>query len=191
MTTPEQRLKMASIIINFEARRDAQGHLAVYNLPPGDGGGRYEVAGINERYNPEVCDQLVNLVQTGQFAEAERVANEFIASDTDKAASWSTVPAMEFFFRDCVFNRGGKGGARIVQRAVGVDDDGAVGPITKQAIAAAQQDPLAFLDTLRAAREQYERDVVGRDETSIFWNGMVNRWNKAVAAAKTFPLTPG
>ena len=38
---------MAAAIVNFEARRDSKGHLKVYNLPPEDGGGRYEVAGIN------------------------------------------------------------------------------------------------------------------------------------------------
>jgi len=43
---------MAADIINFEARRDKRnGHLVVYNLPKNDGGGRYEVAGINERYD--------------------------------------------------------------------------------------------------------------------------------------------
>lgn len=188
MTTPEQRLKMASIIINYEARRDQQGHLMVYHLPAGDGGGKYEVAGINEKFNKQVCDQLVALVEAKKFAEAEAVANEFIAKDTDRAADWTTIPAFEFFFRDCVFNRGGKGGARIVQRAVGVKDDGDIGPITRQAIVEAQKNPDKFFAALRAAREQYERDPVGRDETSQFWKGLVNRWNKAIASAKTFPV---
>ncbi len=36
----ELRAKIAKSIVDFEARRDAQGHLTVYNLPAGDGGGR-------------------------------------------------------------------------------------------------------------------------------------------------------
>jgi lysozyme family protein len=131
---------MAQAILNFEARRDRQGHLEVYELPPGDGGGRYEVAGINERYNREVCDQLVAMINAGRFDAAETLATDFIAQDTDRVASWSAIPALEFYFRDCEFNRGLGGAARILQRALGIPDDGAVGSATRSALAAAEQD---------------------------------------------------
>jgi peptidoglycan hydrolase-like protein with peptidoglycan-binding domain len=189
MSTPEQRRRMAAAIINFEARRDNKGRLKVHKLLPEDGGGRYEVAGINERYNKETCDALVGLIEARRFDEAEALAIDFIAQDTDRASSWSNVPALEFFFRDCVLNRGGAGGARIVQRALGVKDDGAVGAETRAALAVAEQDAAGFLVKLRAAREDYERKVARRDETSPFWKGLVNRWNKAVEIAKTFPVT--
>ena len=39
-----------------QVRRDAKGHLKIYMLPAGDDGGRYEVAGINERYNKDTAD---------------------------------------------------------------------------------------------------------------------------------------
>lgn len=190
MSTPEQRLKMAATIINFEARRDKDKHLVVYDLPEGDGGGRYEVAGINEKYNKETCDRLVALVNAKKFDEAEALANEFIAGNTDVAGGWSRVPAIEFYLRDSVFNRGAKGGARILQRALGVADDGVVGDNTRKALAKAEQDPNALLARLRAAREQYERDVAHRDESNKFWKGLVNRWNNALTAAKTFPADP-
>ena len=106
MSTPEQRLSMAKAIVNFEARRDSKGHLKVYKLPASDGGGRYEVAGINERYNKEVCDQLVELINQGQYEKAEELATEYIASDTDVVISWAKVPAVEFYLRDSAFNRG-------------------------------------------------------------------------------------
>ena len=48
MSTPQERLRIAESILNFEARRDRQGRLQVYKLPSGDGGGAFEVAGINE-----------------------------------------------------------------------------------------------------------------------------------------------
>jgi hypothetical protein len=181
---------MAAAIVNFEARRDAQGHLEVYNLPPDDGGGRYEVAGINERYNKETCDELVDLIQQGRFDDAEQLAEDFIAQDTDLAGAWTTITGIEFYLRDGAFNRGHTGGARILQRALGVTDDGVVGPQTRAAMAAAEADPMGLLSSLRAAREQYERDVVGRDETSRFWAGLVNRWNNAMTVAQTFPMTP-
>jgi peptidoglycan hydrolase-like protein with peptidoglycan-binding domain len=188
MSTPEMRRRMAAEIVNYEARRDAKGHLAVYNLPKGDGGGRYEVAGINERYNKETADALVELIGQKKFAEAEALAVDFIAQDTDRVSSWSNIPSVEFYLRDCCFNRGLGGAARILQRALGIKDDGAVGYATRAALAAAEKDPNALLTALRAAREQYERDVVGYRKE--FWQGLVNRWDKALKTAKTFPSTP-
>ncbi len=189
MSTSEQRTRMAAAILNLEARRDRNGHLAVYKLPKGDGGGRYEVAGINERYNKDTADALVSLIQQHRFEEAERLATEFIAQDTDRVSAWTRIPALEFYLRDSVFNRGLGGGARILQRALGIKDDGVVGPKTQEAGAVAERNAAALLMKLRAAREQYERDVARRDESSKFWKGLVNRWNRALEFAKTFPMS--
>jgi peptidoglycan hydrolase-like protein with peptidoglycan-binding domain len=186
-SAPDYRHQMAEAIFNFEARRDKQGHLAVYFLPPGDGGGRYEVAGINERYNRDTADLLVNLIKQERYQEAEKIAIDFIAQDTDRVKSWTVVPAIEFYLRDCAFNRGLSGAARIVQRALNVKEDGVVGPQTRAAIASSEGDSVRMLSKLRAAREQYERDVAHRDESSQFWKGLVNRWDKALQIAKTFP----
>jgi peptidoglycan hydrolase-like protein with peptidoglycan-binding domain len=188
MTTAEQRRRMAAAIVEFEARRDKQGHLMVYNLPKGDGGGRYEVAGINERYNKETVDVLVSLIQQKRYDDAEALADDFIAQDTDRAGSWTNIPAIEFYLRDSVFNRGANGAARILQRALGIHDDGVVGPQTRAAEVAAEGDAALLLSKLRSAREQYERDVARRDESSKFWKGLVNRWNKAMETAKSFPM---
>jgi peptidoglycan hydrolase-like protein with peptidoglycan-binding domain len=188
MTTAAQRRRMAAAIVEFEARRDKQGHLMVYKLPKGDGGGRYEVAGINELYNKETVDVLVSLLQQKRYDEAEALADDFIAQDTDRAGSWTNIPAIEFYLRDSVFNRGANGAARILQRALGIHDDGVVGPQTRAAEVAAEGDAALLLSKLRSAREQYERDVARRDESSKFWKGLVNRWNKAMETAKSFPM---
>ena len=164
--SPSERLAMAKIIVNFEARRDAQGRLMVYRLPPDDGGGRYEVAGINERYNTTVCDELVALVQAGRQQEAEQRAAEFIAGDTDIAGGWTTNAAIEFYLRDCVFNRGARGAAWILQTAVGVEVDQSVGSHTRAAVAREEGRPLDLLNKLRQAREAYER--LRRDESADF-----------------------
>jgi D-alanyl-D-alanine carboxypeptidase/Predicted Peptidoglycan domain len=188
MTTQEQRGQMATAIVDFEARRDAAGHLMVYHPPSGDGGGAYEVAGINARYNRATAKTLAGLIGQQRFEEAERLATDFIARNTDCAASWTEVPALEFYLRDCVFNRGARGGALILQRALGIDPDGKVGPDTRAA--AARADPADVLARLRKAREQYERDVAHRDERSKFWAGLLARWDKAITVAKRFPMTP-
>jgi hypothetical protein len=56
--------------LDSEARRDKQGNLRVYNLPAADGGGSYEVAGINDRYHPEAASKLKQLIGDGKQQEA-------------------------------------------------------------------------------------------------------------------------
>ncbi|CCD94526.1 hypothetical protein BRAO375_3630007 [Bradyrhizobium sp. ORS 375] len=187
MTTSELRRQMAAEIVDLEARRDAAGHLMVYHPPTGDGGGAYEVAGINSRYNRSTAKTLARLIGRQRFDEAERLACDFIARNTERAASWTDVPAIEFYLRDCVFNRGARGAALILQRALGVTADGQIGPISRSAAAAT--DPTTLLIKLRREREQYERDVVHRDERSKFWAGLVSRWDKAMTIAERFPMS--
>ena len=117
MSTQEQRTRMAKAIVEFEARRDPKGRLAVYDLPAGDGGGRYEVAGINDRYHKTEVDHVVALIKAGKHDEAEAYVMEFIAKYTDVVIGWSSDAGVEFYLRDCAFNRGPKGAARILQRA--------------------------------------------------------------------------
>jgi lysozyme family protein len=180
---------MAQTIINYEARRDARGRLQVYKLDPEDGGGRYEVAGINERYHKQLCDELVALIEAGQYAEAERRAVAFIADYTEGAAGWTSNPGVEFYLRDSMFNRGARGAAWILQEAVGAPIDQVVGPQTLAAVAREETRPSALLQNLRRAREAYER--LKRDESSRYWRGLVNRWNNALAAAKSFLTSEG
>ncbi len=188
MTATAAQLKlMGKAILDFEARRDARGHLAVYDLPSGDGGGRYEVAGINERYNPDELGVLVRLLKAHKWDMSEAYAINFYIKDTDVVATWGDLDSgVEFYLRDSVFNRGAKGAARILQRALGIDTDGQVGIITKNALAVA--DPKELLIKLRTAREWYERMYAHRDEDSKFWKGLVNRWNNALARAKEFQI---
>ncbi len=175
---------MAGKIVDFEARRDNQGRLRVYILPAGDGGGTYEVAGINDRFHPTEAAALRRLVEAGRYDEAEEYARNFVASYTDAGDRWTPYDAVESYLRDCIFNRGAGGAARIYQMALGVRVDGDVGPITIEAGERARAQPL--LQALRASRERYEREVVGRDEDSQFWRGLVNRWNNALAFAEQF-----
>lgn len=179
---PSIRKRMAATILSYEARRDSKGRLAVYDLPPQDGGGTYEVAGINDRYHPMQAAKLKGLIEAGKYAEAEDAAENYILAYTDAAAQWHKDPGVEFYLRDSFFNRGPKGAARILQIALGVEDDGVVGPGTRAAMASVTAADL--LTRLRAAREEYEREVVGYRE--VFWRGLTNRWNNALAAAKKF-----
>jgi hypothetical protein len=185
--TADQRLRMAKAIVDFEARRDNQGRLAVYLLPAGDGGGTYEVAGINDRYHPAEAAKLKALIEQGRQAEAEQSVREYVLGYTDQVVPWSNGNAgVEFYLRDCAFNRGPSGAAYILQRAVGVERDGVVGKDTRGAVE--RLAPGDVLTRLRAAREAYEREDVHRDESSKFWNGLVNRWNKALEVAQALNI---
>jgi hypothetical protein len=88
MSTLEERQRIARAILNFEARRDRRGRLQIYTLPRGDGGGRFEVAGVTERHHPSEAHHLAQLIKTGHYDEAEQLAIEFIAASTDGVTGW-------------------------------------------------------------------------------------------------------
>jgi len=168
----KSRLQMAQLIVNQEAQRDAHGRLRVYHLPANDGGGRFEVAGINERYNTSECLKLVAMLNAGQYAAAEHEAAQYIASQTDAAAKWTSLTAAELFLRDTIFNRGLGGAAKILHMALGAVAHSQVATAVLQA----EQNPRLFIERLRAAREQYEWKVVGRRANLVA--GLINRWNR-------------
>jgi peptidoglycan hydrolase-like protein with peptidoglycan-binding domain len=176
------RAKMARAIANYEARRDSQGHLSVYQLPSGDQGGTYEVAGFNDKYHPKEAAELKALIDRGQYDQAEEKVAEYLLRDTAPAAEWVDDPGIEFFLRDSIHHRGVTGAAKILQGAVGVKQDGDVGPDTKAAIATFT--PQTLLTKLRAAREEYELDTFGKRDK--FWKGFLNRWNNSMTQAKEF-----
>ena len=173
------RLEMAQKIVNFEAgpdRRDKQGHLKVYLLPKNDSGGKYEVAGICDKHHPGAFRHLKMMLDSFLWEEAERYAVDYIARYTDKAALWSNDWGVQFFLRDCAFNRGPGGAAKILQIAVGAKVDGDVGPETRTKIARFNGEEL--LKRLRSAREHYEYNYIGKREGLD--KGLVNRWNNAL-----------
>lgn len=192
-----EREEMAGFILNFEARRDSHGNLTVYKLPAGDGGGAYEVAGINQRYDPKAAPRLKAMIEARQYDAAEHYAREYIAGNTDPVRAWfdtpsggntgDDYPSIECYLRDTIFNRGATGCAKILQKALKVQVDGAFGKDSRAAFQAAlANDWRGLLTDIRNAREWYERNVVKRDESSIFWKGLVNRWNNALEKALSF-----
>lgn len=169
-------LEQARRIVDYEARRDAAGHLKVYHLPSGDGGGEREVAGINDRYHPEILDQIERLLAEEKYAEAEDLVAEHIRHYTDPVAMLSGVPSVQFALRDAAFNRGPTGAVKILQDALGLPADGIAGPNTKAALREAEKDPAALITKIRQSRECYERRK--RDESSPLWKGLANRWDR-------------
>jgi hypothetical protein len=197
MSLTPQQIRMGREIVRFEGRyRD--GKLIVYKLPSGDGGGAYEVAGINERHHREMARKLKGLIESGKPDEAETMAAAYIAEYTDGVCAFFPSsdlalanPGVEFTLRDCAFNRGPKGAAAILQIALKVPVDGVIGPESRAAFAIGLNDQIALIGGLTAARETYERSrypwkAQARDESSKFWEGLANRWAKAHEVAHSF-----
>lgn len=189
MSTVEQKRKMGLAIVDFEARRDKNGHLAVYSMPAGDGGGEYEIAGINNGYHPGKARQLRNLIEAGQHAQAEREAADYIVEYTNPVASWleGMGAAPEFYLRDTCFNAGPGGSARVLQMAVGTTVDGKVGPKTRDALARyfRQHGSRGLLNALHAARWKYMEGKASNPSKKQFWKGWQNRMNNALKVAIT------
>jgi hypothetical protein len=197
MTPEEKRIDMGKAIVEFEGRY-AQGKLQVYKLPAGDGGGSYEIAGINDRYHPEMATKLRSLIQSGQNDKAEAEASAYIEKYTRGVLNFfapsikaDDYPQIEFLLRDTCFNRGLKGAATVLQLALGMSEiDGMVGPKTKAEFAKQLADPKVLAKKISEARETYERTSYAwkpskRDESSKFWKGLANRWDKAHSTAIT------
>lgn len=184
MDPAQAQAATAKFIVDCEARRDAKGNLQVYRLPKADGGGTYEIAGINDRYHPAAAKHLAELIKRGFPQDAEIRARSYILEYTDVVFGWHPSHAVEAYLRDTAFNRGPGGAAKILQRALGVKIDGGVGPITK---AAAAKVPAAkMLLDLRKAREAYELQIappVGARKK--FWKGLQSRWDKALKFAQS------
>jgi len=179
--TADMRKRMAKKIIKFEGRF-VNGKLAVYSPPANDGGGAYEVAGINVTYHPAMAARLRDLINAGKADQAENEAADYLIDYTKAAAGWTPYAGPEFYLRDSIFNRGPTGAAKILQRSIGAVSDGEIGPQTRAAMAKLTPDQL--LTMLRAGREDYERNVVGY--RANFWKGLVSRWDKALVAAREF-----
>jgi lysozyme family protein len=187
VSTTAERLEMADFILKSEARRDKMGRLKVYPLPKADGGGTFEIAGINDRYHPKAANHIKSLLDNNRHAHAESYIKKYLVEYTDVVKAWTEEPAIESFLRDTAFNRGPKGALRILQIALQIADDGKFGPITKATLAKALKNIPDLLEKLRIARETYEIRVappVGA--RAKFWNGLKNRWDNALEFSRKF-----
>lgn len=189
MNISEIRRKMGLSIISSEIRRDKSGHIAVYYMPKGDGGGTYEIAGINDRYHPEKAARLKSLIEQGKYDQAETEVGDYIVSYTNDVLKWlpsGFFPATEHILRDTAFNAGPGGAARVLQMAVGVTVDGAVGPATRSAVTDALKsgdNDLAL--RIHGARWEYMSGKSRNPGKAQFWKGWRNRMTDCARYALT------
>jgi hypothetical protein len=191
------RAKMATMMFDSEARKDGKGRVQIYELPPGDGGGSYEVAGINDRFHPEMAAKLAGLVRRGNHAEAERQAKAHYQKITDKAGQVvaDKGAGVEYVMRDIALNRGHGGALATLRLALGNDDvspgnqRAAYAPLTadeKRKLAEAS--PEMLVRQLTMARKIYEDRFAGARPQ--FREGLQNRWAKVEREAMGLGATP-
>jgi hypothetical protein len=134
-TQPQDPLQMAALkTVDFEARKDKAGNVDVYRLPKGDMGGRFEVAGINDRYHPEAFKRISSLPPEARAGAAAQYIKEYTSPFVSKLPS-----QIQPFAQDLAFNRGMGGATKYIQQGlnelgVKVAVDGKLGPQTLQAI---------------------------------------------------------
>jgi hypothetical protein len=166
--------------VNWEARRDKQGNPIVYQLPAGDMGGKFEVAGINDRYHPEAFKAISSL----PAEERAEAAAEYIRSYTAPLVSQLPKP-MQAFAQDMAFNRGLGGAARYIQQGLkdlgqDITVDGKLGPKTLAAINSVQP-----RDLMRAASEAQRNDEYAKARANparrALLRGLDNRINNRLS----------
>jgi hypothetical protein len=69
-------------IVDLEARRNDKGFPILYKLPANDGGGAYEIAGINSRYHPEALDRIRALPASQREQSAALYIEEYTTKGT-------------------------------------------------------------------------------------------------------------
>ncbi|NBW17070.1 MAG: hypothetical protein EBR82_54745 [Caulobacteraceae bacterium] len=155
--------------VDWEGRRDKNGYLDVYQLPSGDMGGSYEIAGINNKYHPEAAKALKEM----NPKDRDEYAAKYIMNYTSPVTS--KLPE-EYgpFFQDLAFNRGLSGSVKLLQRAIGLNDDGVIGQKTLDRLS--QENPVDVMKRVSAEQLRYEKRLIENNpERGKFLPGLENR----------------
>jgi hypothetical protein len=176
---------VANNTINWEARRDKQGNLAVYDIPSGDYGGTREVAGITDKYHPEAFKRISALPP----AQREKASADYVLEYTAPIANLVPEP-LKAQAVDLGFNRGPSGYTTLVQQGlnalgVPVKVDGAFGKKTLEAMN--QVDPEQLINATEDAYLRKERTMAEADPNRAkLYQGIVNRSNKRRQSATMY-----
>jgi lysozyme family protein len=172
---------LADYVKNFtlprEGRFDKQGHLEVYSLPSGDGGGSFEIAGINDRYHPEMAAKLRDAAPETRATMAADYIAGYVAPTVSKLPK-----QLQGFAADMTFNRGAGGMTRYLQEALNtmgqeLKVDGALGPKTLEALSKVS-DNKKLMQAMSQAQQNHElRMAANNPDRQKFLKGLTNRIN--------------
>lgn len=191
MNTTEK--KMAAAILRFEDDRvTGPASLRVSRLPAADKGGKWEICGICDGFEPAVFNRLKALLDAGKQEEAWEGCLQYILDNTAAVRSWigsDAHPGIEFFLRDHYFNSGSKNTGKILQRVLdkhhsGLTVDGIIGPMSKAFLhnSLSRGNDVAFLDDLREQRAAFYRSC---KQFPTFGKGWLRRCDDAFSFARS------
>ena len=191
MNTTEK--KMAAAILRFEDDRvTGPASLRVSRLPAADKGGKWEICGICDGFEPAVFNRLKALLDAGKQEEAWEGCLQYILDNTAAVRSWigsDAHPGIEFFLRDHYFNSGSKNTGKILQRVLdkhhsGLTVDGIIGPMSKAFLhnSLSRGNDAAFLDDLREQRAAFYRSC---KQFPTFGKGWLRRCDDAFSFARS------
>lgn len=147
-------------LIDTKAHRVACG----YTNDPDDNGGETKY-GIAKNANPHV--DVTNLDWEG--AKEIYFRNYWLNSKCDKMDG--RVAALQF---DGAVNHGAGQASKFIQRAIGVNDDGAIGPVTLAAMA--QIDPIELCNAVCDMRVEFYHNIVDKKpKQAKYLNGWLRR----------------
>lgn len=158
---------VAAGLINTRDQRRAVG----YTNDPTDRGGETKF-GVAKSANPEL--NIASL--TFEKAKAVYFRNYWISAKCDKLPG--RLAALQF---DGATNLGPKMASKLIQRAIGVLDDGAIGPMTLNAIA--MFDEIKLCNLVCNRRNDYYNSIVANDQSQAKY---INGWLRRVAEMRAF-----
>lgn len=185
---------MYDVMLSNEARVDANGRPMLYKLPAADGGGEYEVAGLNEKSNPAELAHVRQMIQEGRPTEEIRSYIKSVYKQKTNYAMQYLPPGysqgVELFLRDCALNHSPKGVTTILCNAIGIP---ANTPNIQSEVAkfVRVHGEAALLHNLSIARGNYYAQLVGKKPgRSIFYKGWMNRNRTVYSASRSLLSTP-
>lgn len=123
--------KQLALMCSYILQSESGGSLAVHKLPAGDGGGEYEVAGLNQRDDNTELQHVISLMKDGKRDEAMQYVAAAYVRKTQSTVDWLHArginnPAIEYMARDMAFNHGNGGARSILTRALAANQGGDV-----------------------------------------------------------------
>lgn len=185
------RKDMAKKILNMEDYKiTGPDSLRVTRLPSGDGGGKWEIAGICDGIEPKEFNLIKSMMDRGDRDAAWEECLRYVLANTEPLVAKGVAGcyAIEFMLRDMTFNMGVAGTTKVVQRMLGIDIDGKWGKNTqaKWTDVILSREEMAVLDLLdRACRARYRSIVKANPVKEKFLTGWMNRCNARLAYALT------
>lgn len=154
----------------------------INKLPSSDGGGSYEVLGINEKYHPVMASYLAGLVQSGADDNLIRsLAASYVEQYTDEVGmvfrgAGADSFGLEQFVRDMHFNGGPGGGSSVLARALGVRNGGYRSLAGALRTFLREHGEAELAKRLKDARDGYYKGIAARKpEKRVYLKGWLNR----------------